>query len=296
MKKYSTNPEGVGSPAMKKFTQLLFSVLVFLFIFGPVQSYGVERVVRISDGKVITFMQMIQEIRDSNIIFVGEAHNNTEHHAAQLQVIKSLEALPVTIAVGLEMFKADSQNVLNHWLAGRLGDEAFIETYLDNWGYPWQYYRDIFLYAKQRRISMIGLNVSPEITQKVSQNGFSSLTPGELKQLPPQIGCDIDERYMDYIKKAYEFHGMQSKSFIHFCEAQMIWDKVMAWNLAKYLTHNPGTTVVVLAGTGHAWKRGIPEQLRRQYEFRYKVVLPEIPDRINTSTITTEDADYILLQ
>jgi uncharacterized iron-regulated protein len=281
---------------MKKFSRLLFPALVLLFIFGPAQSYGIERVVRTSDGEVITFTQMIQEIRNSNIIFVGEAHTNIEHHAAQLQVIKSLEALSVTVAVGLEMFRADSQRELDRWLAGKMEEEAFITTYMDNWGYPWQYYRDIFLYAKKHRISMIGLNVSPQITQKVSQSGFASLTSGELKQLPPQIGCDIDERYMDYIKKAYEFHGMESKSFIHFCEAQMIWDKVMAWNLAKYLTHNPRTTVVVLAGTGHAWKRGIPEQLRRQYEFRYKAVLPEIPDRINVSTITTEDADYILLQ
>ncbi len=296
MKKYGANPEGVGSPAMKKITRLLFSVLVLLFILGPAQSYGVERVVRISDAKVITFMQMIQEIRDSNIIFVGEAHNNTEHHSAQLQVIKALEELPVTAAIGLEMFTAGSQKELDLWLAGRMKDEAFIKIYLDNWGFPWRYYRDIFLYAKKHRIPMIGLNVSPEITQKVSLKGFSSLTPDELKQLPPQISCDVDERYMDYIKKVYEFHGMQSKSFIHFCEAQMIWDKVMAWNLAKYLTHNPGATVVVLAGTGHAWKRGIPEQLRRQYRFRYKVVLPEIPDRISTNVITTEDADYILLR
>ncbi len=292
----STELLEVGEHAMKKFMQLLFPVVVLFFIFAPARSYGVERVVRTSDGKVITFRQMIREIRNSNIIFVGEAHNNMEHHAAQLQVIKALETLSVTAAVGLEMFTADSQNELDRWLAGRMGDEAFIKTYLDNWAFPWRYYRDIFLYAKKHRISMIGLNVSPEITQKVSQSGFASLAPGELRQLPPQIGCDIDARYMDFIKKAYEFHGMQSNSFIHFCEAQMIWDKVMAWNLAKYLTRNPGKTVVVLAGTGHAWKRGIPEQLRRQYKFRYKVVLPEIPDRISTSTITTEDADYILLQ
>jgi len=281
---------------VKKFSRLLFHVLVLFFICGPSQSYGVERVLRISDGRVITFTQMIKDMRNSNIIFVGEAHTDTEHHKAQLQVIKALEALPVTVAVGLEMFTSGSQNELNRWLAGKMKDEAFMRTYMDNWGYPWEYYRDIFLYAKKHRISMIGLNVSPEITQKVSQSGFASLTPGELRQLPPQISCDIDERYMDFIKKVYESHGMQSKSFIHFCEAQMIWDKVMAWNLARYLTQDPRTTVVVLAGTGHAWKRGIPEQLRRQHEFRYKVVLPEIPDRINTSTITTEDADYILLQ
>ena len=281
---------------MKKFTRLLFPFFALLFIFGPAQSYGVERVVRISDGEVITFRRMIEEMRNSNVIFVGEVHNNTEHHSAQLQVIKSLDALSVSAAIGLEMFAADSQNELNRWLAGRMEDEAIIKTYVDYWGFPWQYYRDIFLYAKKHRLSMIGLNVSHEVTQKVSQYGFASLTPAERRQLPPQISCDIDERYMDFIKRAYESHGMHGKSFINFCEAQMIWDKAMAWNLAKYLTHNPGTTVVVLAGTGHAWKRGIPEQLRRQYEFRYKVVLPEMPDRISISTITTEDADYILLQ
>src|SRR5208283_716241 len=168
---------------MKKL-KLLFPVLALLFVFAPAQSYGVERVVRISNGEVITFLKMIEEIRHSNIILVGEVHDNTEHHAAQLQVIKSLESLSANAAIGLEMLTSDGQNELNRWLAGKMEDEAFIKIYLDYWSLSWQYYRDIFLYAKKHRIPMIGLNVSHEITQKVSQNGFASLTPGERRQLP----------------------------------------------------------------------------------------------------------------
>ena len=73
--------------------------------------------------------------------------------------------------------------------------------------------------------------------------------------------------------------GTQEKEFVNFCEAQMVWDKSMAWHLMGYLKKNPDTTMVVLAGVGHAWKRGISEQLdeRRSPTGSF---FPVIPDQI----------------
>ncbi len=143
---------------------------------------------------------------------------------------------------------------------------------------------------------MIGLNVPEAITKKVSREGFSSLTDDELKQLPPGISCDVDREYMDYIRKAYRIHAAVDSSFVHFCEAQMIWDKTMAWNLAEFLKKNPKKTVVVLAGIGHSWKRGIPEQLGKLSGLSFKVILPEVPEHVTRLTILSQDADYVLLQ
>lgn len=75
----------------------------------------------------------------------------------------------------------------------------------------------------------------------------------------------------------------------------MVWDKTMAWHLVEFLKKNPLRTMVVLAGVGHSWKRGIPEQIRRQSILRYTVILPEMPGHIGIDTATTDDADYILL-
>jgi uncharacterized iron-regulated protein len=239
---------------------------------------------------------MIQEIKKSTIVFVGETHDNGRHHEAQLDIIKSFNEFRLPFAVGLEMFRANAQDRLDLWTSGKLTLQDFLPFFNDNWRAPWPWYRDIFLYAKDNSIPMIGLNVPRDITEKVSRQGFSSLTRDELKQLPPGISCDVDAAYMDFMSTAHEAHAKEdSTSFRHFCEAQMLWDKSMAWHLLLFAKNNPGKKIIVLAGVGHAWKRGIPEQLRKQSAIDYTVILPEIPGHVGINDVTAGDADYVLV-
>jgi uncharacterized iron-regulated protein len=100
---------------------------------------------------------------------------------------------------------------------------------------------------------------------------------------------------MDFIRRAYSGHGKEGRSFVHFCEAQMVWDKAMAWHLVAYLKRHPGTKIVVLTGIGHAWKRGIPEQVAEQGKFSSLVILPSVPGEVERGRITERDADYLFL-
>ncbi len=257
---------------------------------------GDERVLRTSDRKVIRFERMVTELKGANIVFVGESHDSETDHRLQLDIIKALEGSGVPTAIGLEMFRSDSQKELDEWTSGRMDLNGFVKVYSKNWNIPWDFYRDIFIYARDRGVPMIGLNIPDAITQKVSREGFSSLTDDELKQLPSGISCNVDPEYMEFIKKAYRVHGAEEKSFVHFCEAQMVWDKTMAWNLIEFLRKNPKRIVVVLAGIGHSWKRGIPEQVGKLSRLSCKVVLPEVPEHVTRLTILSQDADYVLLQ
>ncbi len=143
---------------------------------------------------------------------------------------------------------------------------------------------------------MVGLNIPDEIAATVAKKGFASLTEKERQILPPGISCDVDPTYMNFIKQAYVGHSQKTdKQFLHFCEAQMVWDKSMAANLIDYRKKHPSQTVVVLAGVGHAWKRGIPEQLARESKYTVKTALPLVPGQIERDTVTVHDADYVLL-
>jgi len=51
-----------------------------------------------------------------------------------------------------------------------------------------------------------------------------------------------------------------------------------------------------LVGTGHAWRRGIPEQVRQRSEIPYKVILPIIPGKTDPKAATIDDSDYIWLE
>lgn len=284
--------------SIKKYV-LVLPVVVFIFQFccqPPIQA-DQRRVLRLSDRKIIGFEQMIDDIKKADLVFVGETHDNESHHQFQLDTIKALHHLKVPVAVGLEMFKAASQSALDSWVAGTISADDFVKVYYANWNFPWRLYKDIFLYVKNNEIPAVGLNVPEEITQKVARSGFSSLTREEREKLPPETGCAVDEHYMKFIRRAYTMHGHRGRQFLYFCEAQLLWDQVMARNLIDFLKKTPVKTVVVLTGNGHAWKRGIPEQVRTfSGKTSYRVLLPEVPGSIDLSNITVEDADYILLE
>ncbi|MBM4147035.1 MAG: ChaN family lipoprotein [Nitrospira sp.] len=286
-----------GFSLVKTFFFFSFIVLLLQACFQTKIHADATKVFRVSDGKTITFGQMLDDLRKVNIILVGEVHNQEAHHRLQLAIIRALKEVKSPLAIGFEMFTADNQSMLDQWVAGKMSSDAFIKAYYTNWNFPWPLYRDIFLYLRENKIPAVGLNISPEITMKISASGFSSLTKEELAKLPPETGCAVDEKYMKFIRRAYAMHGHGGKQFLHFCEAQLIWDQVMARNLIGFLAKNPDKTLVALAGNGHVWKRGIPEQIKNQSEkIRYRVVLPYIPGYIEPGSITAEDADYILMQ
>lgn len=254
-------------------------------------------VYRVEDGRTVSFKSMIQDVGKADIVFIGEVHDDYASHALQLATIRALYTAGTLGAIGLEMFRADSQQSLDAWVNDAMPLDRFLPVYYDNWNIAWSKYRDIFEYARSRRVPLVGLNISHTLAAAVARNGFSSLKDHEKKELPPSITCDVDAKYMKFIRKAYAGHApREDRKFINFCEAQLVWDKSMAWNLIKYRERNPDKTIVVLAGVGHAWKRGMPEQVGRGSPHSYKVVLPVVPHHIDQGSVTPGDADYLVLE
>jgi uncharacterized iron-regulated protein len=273
---------------------LLLLCLVMTGLF-PTVSSSADLVLRIKDGAVIPFNEMIDDVKKADIVFVGELHNVNRHHSDQLAVIKAFHETDTPMAVGLEMFRADSQNTLDAWTRESLSLDRFLPAYKDNWDMPWPLYRDIFLYVREHELPLIGLNISDGIAAKVAQQGFSSLSAAEKEALPPGISCRVDEKYMKFIRRAYAEHSRSDRTFLNFCEAQMVRDKSMAWKLIDYGRKNPKRTMVVLAGAGHAWKRGIAEQVNLESKLSIRSILPYLPGQVDQHTVTTRDADYLLL-
>ena len=274
---------------------LVFTISMAIFISVTNGCSGNESILRVKDGKKISFDQMIREIRDKKIILIGEHHNDPQHHKFQLRIIRALYEHGIPISVGLEMFRATNQKELDRWVSGNVPLKKFLPLYYHNWNFPWPLYEDIFLFCRDKRIPLVGLNVPPEVPSKVAERGFSSLTKEELAQLPPNITCNVDQKYMESIRRAYEFHDTGEK-FVNFCEAQLTWDNAMALHTLKYLRRYPQYTFVILTGTTHAWKSAIPEQIKRLSSgYSVSVILPEASDESQRKKITPDEADYLVL-
>jgi uncharacterized iron-regulated protein len=283
----------------KRLENISLTLLIILFVsqvcYQTKTNAQQKQVFRVSDQKTVSYAQMIDDFRQAQVIFVGETHDNQAHHQLQLDIIKVLHGSGRPLSVGFEMFTAKSQGILNRWVSGNISQDDFVRAYYENWNFPWPLYRDILLYIRDNNISAVGLNVEPAITRKVAMSGFASLTKEELEKLPPDVGCAVDKRYMDFIRRAYSMHGHDDRQFLFFCQSQLLWDQVMARNLIDFLKKNPERTIIVLTGNGHAWKRGIPEQVRLLSEnIRYRVILPFTPGHIKSRFIATNDADYLL--
>ncbi len=251
------------------------------------------RILRVADGSLVNLPAIVEDLKSVSVVLVGELHDQASHHWAQLEVIRALADSGEKVAVGIEMFRAENQSHLDRWVRGEIPPDRFSRLYFENWNQPWRLYRDIFLFSRDAGMPIVGLNISPSIVRQVARQGFASLTPEQMQDLPP-LSCNVDEVYQDFIRRALgapEKHGLV---FQYFCEAQLLWDSAMAWHALAFLKDNPEFTLVVLAGSGHSWKRAIPEQIRRQSDLTYRVILPEMP-RLERDTVTTGDADYLWL-
>ncbi len=249
-------------------------------------------IIRMRDGQTTSFQDMVNDVSSADVVFIGERHDDPAHHKIQLDVIRALREKDSPLAIGLEMFKKENQKSLDAWISGEIPENSFIPIFLDNWGFGWELYRDIFLYAREHTIPLVGLNVPRDITRKVGMSGFLSLTDEERSVLPPGVTCELDEEYMDHLVEVFQYKKSSDRLFVYFCEAQVLWDQAMAWYLTEYMKSNPGRTVIVLAGAIHAWKYGIPKQKQRYITVDQKVILSDLP--VGPESISADDADYLV--
>ena len=273
-----------------------FQMLLFIFLFNPgaILQAADFTLWDVASKTEISLEQAAEKLPSPGIVYIGEFHDNAAHHAAQLAVIQSLDKRKRPLAVGLEMFQHIEQSVLDAWVARELSEYEMRRAFDRNWSQGWDFYRDIFLYCRDRKIPMAGLNVPRSITRKVARKGFESLTPEEIGKLPP-IVCRVDREYEEFLRLVMGSHGSDS-GFSRFCEAQLVWDAAMAIYALEYLKNHPECTVVVLCGMIHAWKKAAPEQaVREKADVQQAVIQPAVKGRWTPGKVSKEDADYLIL-
>ncbi|MGK2906266.1 MAG: ChaN family lipoprotein [Desulfuromonadales bacterium] len=280
---------------MKSMRILTLSVLVAgSILLQPPVTQAHPHILDVAGDLEISFVALLDDLRRAQVIFMGEFHDHVGHHNAQLAVIDALDDDDERpLAIGLEMFRKDSQAVLDRWTGNDLPFLQFLSVYNDNWS-MWQVYREIFLHARNEGVKMLGLNIPRSLSSKVARDGFQSLSLEE-RQMLGNVQCQVNQFYSDFIRQAMGGYGGHGDRYLYFCEAQLLWDTMMARNLVEFLRKNQDYRVVVLAGSGHAWKFGIPRQMLEEEEISYRVILPEVFTRVDRTNVTKEAADYLWL-
>jgi aminopeptidase N len=238
-----------------------------------------------------TLPDAIREAEKKRIIYVGEYHDKYEHHAVQLQVIRSLFTKGEKVAIGMEMFQRPFQPALDDYIQGRTDERTFLRTseYFKRWVFDYNLYKPILDFARENRIPVVALNQRREITDKVAKSGLDSLTLEERKDVPPQMDFS-DEDYRDRLKTVFGHHeGSSDRNFDYFYQAQVLWDETMALSIDEFLGKHPDYRMIVIAGGGHlAYGSGIPKRCFRRNKLPYFIAM-------NDGELDKAMADYIIL-
>jgi len=232
-------------------------------------------------GDLVTPEEMARRLAGTGILFIGENHTNQEFHDVQFRTIRALREAGREVLIGLEMFPYTEQASLDNWNAGRYTEEGFVELarWYDNWGYHWNYYRDIFVYAQKHGISMFAINSPRDVVKSVRTKGFGNLTPEEAARLPPTLAPDSDEHrrmYRAFFDKDDALH-MNETALDGLYRAQTMWDATMGWNALQALRQHggPDAIMVVLIGAGHVtFGLGSERQIDPHYDGRIASLVP----------------------
>ncbi len=246
-------------------------------------------VVEISTLK--TLPAIMEQVVRKKVVYVGENHAQFSNHVIQLEVIKDLHRKGKTIAIGMEMFQRPFQKVLDEYIEGRIDEKEFLKgtEYFKRWGFEYNLYRPILLFARSKKIPVVALNQRQEIVDRVFRSGLDSLPAEERKFLPS--GMDFsDETYKERLKKVFQEHeDFGARDFDLFYQAQILWDETMAESIDQFLRAHPSYQMVVLAGNGHlAYGSGIPKRTARRNGYDYTIML-------NDADLKKDIADYVLL-
>jgi uncharacterized iron-regulated protein len=220
-----------------------------------------------SNGEQATVEEIATAAEGVRFVFVGESHNQAEHHRLQAQVIDALHKAGRDVVVGFEMFTRDNQVNLAPWTRGVWTDEQFIEnaSWKTQWGFDYALYKPIFDVIKRNELPMVALNVPRDWVRQVGRQGIGVLTPEQRKWVPdPYLGNEKHKAVFTGLMGGHPMTGPQGDNIY---AAQVTWDEGMATSALDYMAgrFSRKAVMVVVAGSGHMmYGQGINYRIGRK--------------------------------
>ncbi|MBI5639526.1 MAG: ChaN family lipoprotein [Nitrospirae bacterium] len=222
--------------------------------------------------KLLSREEMLKDIEDERVIFVGEGHSSARDHLVQLDIIKYLQEKGKRPTVALEVFSADRQSILDGWIGGALDFISFEEECYRIWDMLYWYYGKIFEFVREQGIPLVGINADRPTILNVAMNGMDAIPETRRKEIGVR-GCEEDSQYKESMSLAL-VSGIHDKPLPFLCDAQRLSDATMAYNIGRLLETKHGA-VIVLTGAAHASKSAVPRLLAGMRNIKGKVLLPD---------------------
>ena len=246
--------------------------------------------------------QALERMLSKPIILMGEHHQNPFHHQWHLTWLKKINAEVENLELALEMLPVQSQTAIDRWVKDEINDKEFIEE--SGWNVYWQHDVDLYLpvlkFAKVNHIPMHAINVSKQLLQNVSMNGWDAIPESERSGLTDP--GPASRPYLLALARSFRRHGPPSGDeiseeeggrFKRFIEVQLLWDRAMGQGIAKMREQEHKPVVLAMMGSGHMMHGfGTPLQLNDLKHDDYTIIVPW-DDHLNCEELKPGFADLV---
>jgi len=214
------------------------------------------------------------QLLEADIVYLPEVHDNDQHHRTQLAVINGLDDRMVPVLLGMEMFTLDQQPLLDRWRRGRLSLDALLTEV--NWAASWggysALYRTILESTDARSIPVYALNAPRTVVRAVA--GGQPVARSDRRWLPGAF--DTPPGGLHFFSGQMRNHPRMTPDQLEsYYAVQALWEQTMAETILQLHRRNPGKTIVVMLGRGHADPRfGVPFYVAQKTNARQVIVDP----------------------
>ena len=138
--------------------------------------------------------EVLRRMLESDVVYIGETHDNLEHQAIQLELLQALVEAGARPALGAEFFYRDqTATVMLHLRAPAHGHGGATDWRADlrealGWGghrdADWQHYEPLLAVARESELSVFGADLRTDLRRRISRVGLDGLYPVERLLLP----------------------------------------------------------------------------------------------------------------
>ncbi len=139
------------------------------------QHYRIYR----ADGTPATTDDVVEALRETDVLFIGETHNDPIVHHLQLVLMHRAHHLwrhedGKPLALSMEQFSRDDQDVVDEYLDDLITEKQFLDA-----SQPWDNYdtdyRPLVEFAKEHDLSVVAANAPRRYVNRVTRLGRESL-------------------------------------------------------------------------------------------------------------------------
>lgn len=216
------------------------------------------------DHSEISVKSLLPSLLASDIIYLGEKHDNREHHEIQMQLIEALVKKGKKPSIGIELFSVDQTGYLMGFVFskshhGAPSPEKTEQRLRLNLGWDqrsdkmWKNYFSIVELAKKYQLTIFGMDIPAGIIRRITMKGVDGLTGTEKFFIH-------STNFQDEIYKKFMFQqftdghcGWSDKNLME--KLYGTWlarNDAMAKAIQSVKVQNPEEPMIILLGGGHS--------------------------------------------